>query len=98
MIDDLHTTSTGQSTHQDSVTKILSATQFVTEVLPAEHSFHQKVLPAVHLFYKKILSVGQCILVSIMVYQFIGTNLFVLKMIRIQIFSDNNDKMCKNQQ
>ena len=61
MIDDLHTTSTGQSTHQDSVKKILSATQFVTEVLPAEHSFHKKVLPAAHLFDQKILSVGQCI-------------------------------------
>jgi len=47
---DLHTTSTGQSTHQDSVKKIF---------LPAAHSFHKKILPAAHFFPQKNLFCGQ---------------------------------------
>jgi len=31
----LHTTSTGQSTHQDSVQKILTAAHFLSSVMPA---------------------------------------------------------------
>jgi len=41
---DLHITSTSQSTHQDSVKK---------NILPAAHSFHKKNLPAAHFFAQK---------------------------------------------
>jgi hypothetical protein len=47
---DLHTTSTGHSTHQDSVKEILPAAHFLTQVLPAEYSFHKNILPVAHCF------------------------------------------------
>jgi len=68
---DLHTTSTGQSTHQDSVKNICPAPDFLT-ILPAAHSFHKKSYLRRIAFHKKILSVGHLISVSCLIYQFVG--------------------------
>ena len=96
MNNELHTTSTGQITHQDSVKKILPA------ALYEFFSFHkfcfisfqlEKILPAAYFVSLDILSVGQFISVSYLVYRFIG-----IENDRIQILSNHNDTTRKEQQ
>jgi len=69
---DLYTTSTGQSTHQDSVKRILPAAHFLKQGLPAAHSLCKKSCLRRIFSHWKFLSKGHLISVSCLAYKLIG--------------------------